>query len=635
MVASLQTAFDVLASSDYKSCLLKAVDVVLRVSSNNATDLATTAEEYYDRQSSAHKARTLELWKRLTLLANENAATETFLVKLLWPIHLGYAVRSDVLRFRFLDCEITKYAIDFGDVGELLQPCSDTGEQGTSLESLFALTATASGALVFECNHSVDISETSQSLNQELERRMSFPWLLNLPIPRKRLALVDGGFNVILRRGIFEAAKVLNIGFVIVDRQGHWLQDAQSEHFREDFIAVDMQNDNSLPQRIADALRQLSRPVDGITTFTDRYLQATAMAAQALGMATEPPEAFRRSVDKSETATKLPDTSAVITEIYEVRQALGNPQFPLIIKPIRGSGSVGVHIVKDESETMETSQRLLKAGKGPLLLETYASGPEIDINMVILAGRLLFFEINDDFPKSAELDYYDHPPSFVEALNVYPSKLGTNEQDLLKNTLFKKVIGLGFRNGVFHVEARLCGSSYSYTTSSSNLLDLELFDKEGTSSSPSVHLIEVNARAPGYQCNRASAHAYGVDYYALSLLLALRDQLRAQILSIPFTITTEIRYWHAQAFLPALCGGTFTGGDALEAMAMARPDLHKAVVETVSFFKDGEPVADPKNGRHMWLATFLIRSRKSRQHVLEMENAVRTFFRDAIRVIES
>ena len=464
---------------------------------------------------------------------------------------------------------------------------------------------------------------------------MSFPWLLDIPPPRKRLAIVEGGFNEILRRGVFEATKALNIGLVIVDHKGHWLQDAQSQHLREEFVIVDMQNDGSLPQRIADALRQMSRPVDGITTLTDRYLEATASAAQALGLATEPSEAFRRCVDKSETTQKPPRTAAVITEMHQVHQAVNKLPFPLIIKPVRGSGSVGVHIVKNESEIMSTSQQLLEAGKGPLLVETYASGPEVDISMVVMNETLLFHEINDDFPKSAEVDYYDHPPSFVETLNVYPSKLESKEKDMLMSTLFKQVVGLGFNNGVFHVEARVSGSSSSYSTTSGGILELEGIAKEVTNATPSARLIEVNARAPGYQCNRASAHAYGVDYYALSLLLALRDQHRVQILSTPFTTTTPIRYWHAQSFLPALCGGSFAGEGALEAMAMMRPDLHRHIVETVVFFRNGDRVADPKSGRHMWLATFLIRSREGRQHVLEVETAIRSFFRNSMHVIRA
>lgn len=633
MTADLNEAFDVFASSDLTSCSLRVIDVVLHVSSSNIFSLAAATNSYYDQQKPAVRAQTLDLWKKLAGLATENASTETFLIKLLWPTSIGYTVRADVLKFRFMDCEIANHAMDFGDVGGLLQLCPDAGEQVKSIEDLFALAATASGALITGCNQSVYTAETSQGLNEELERRMSFPWLLDTAAPHTRLAIVEGGFNAVLRRGVFDAAKALNIGLVIVDRQHHWLQDAESEHLREEFVAVDMQNDSSFPQRIADALRQLSRPVDGITTFTDRYLQNTSRAAQILGLAHELPEAFRRSVDKSETTKKLPGTAAVISAMNQAVQVTRNLPYPLIVKPVRGSGSVGVHIVKDESEMVAASEQLLEAGKGPLLIETYASGPEIDLNMVLLDGRLLFYEINDDFPKSAELNYYDHPPSFVECLNLFPSKLEIKEQDMLKDTLFKEVTDLGFRNGVFHVEARVNDSSSSYSISAGNLLDLEPCAEKVNGANPSVRLIEVNARAPGYQCNRAAAHAYGVDYYALSLLLALRDHGRVRILSTPFT--TAIRYWHAQSFLPAKCGGTFTGGDSLKDFAMRRPDLHKCLVDPVVFFKDGDRVVDPSCGRHMWLATFLVRSRRGRQHVLEVESAVRSYFRDAMLVTKA
>ena len=228
------------------------------------------------------------------------------------------------------------------------------------------------------------------------------------------------------------------------------------------------------------------------------------------------------------------------------------------------------------------------------------------------------------------MDYYDHPPSFVETLNAYPSKLEQSEQGLLKETLFKQVIELSFRNGVFHVEVRVRDSSSSYKKYPDGTLDLSPNLQDNSSASPSVCLKEANARAPGHQCNRAAAHAYGVDFYALSLLLALRDHKRVQILSTPFTAV--IQYWHAQCFLPAMNGGRFAGEGALSALATERPDLYKHIVETIVYFRNGDKVANPVSGRHMWLGTFLIRSKTGRRHVLEVEKAIRSYLRPTMRV---
>lgn len=529
----MNEAFEVLTISTHTSRSLQAIDVVLHVSSDNAKELAAAATKFHDRVLTTN-VRALDLWQKLSDLATLDPSTETFSVRLLWPSRAGYAARSDVLKFRFMDCDITAHVADFGNVGQPLQPCQDAGQHIDSIDHLFALAGTASGALIAECSHSVFTSEVTHNLNHELERRMSFPWLLEKPAFRKRLAIVEGGFNATLRRGVFEAAKALNIGLVIVDRQNHWLQDPQSEHLREDFVAVDMNNDNSLSRRIADALRHLSRSLDGITTFTDRYLEPTAKVALALRLATEAPEAFRRSVDKSQTQEKLSGTAALVADIHRIPQVPEHISYPLITKQVQSSGSVGVHVVKSSAELLATSQAMLKAGRRPPLIEPYEIGPEVDVNLVLLDGRLLFYEINDDFPKSAEVDYYTHPASFVETLNAYPSKLEQSEQGLLKETLFKQVIDLGFRNGVFHVEARVRDSSSSYKKSPDGTLDLSPNLQDNSSASPSVRLIEANARAPGYQCNRAAAHAYGVSYYALCLLLALRDYKRVQKLEYAF-----------------------------------------------------------------------------------------------------
>ncbi|KAH0556714.1 hypothetical protein GP486_005496, partial [Trichoglossum hirsutum] len=57
------------------------------------------------------------------------------------------------------------------------------------------------------------------------------------------------------------------------------------------------------------------------------------------------------------------------------------------------------------------------------VIEEYCSGPEVDANLVLYDGELLFFEVSDDFPKSAGTN---DSGSFIKLSNVLPSKLLVN-----------------------------------------------------------------------------------------------------------------------------------------------------------------------------------------------------------------
>ena len=68
-------------------------------------------------------------------------------------------------------------------------------------------------------------------------------------------------------------------------------------------------------------------------------------------------------------------------------------QYPLTIKPVQGAGSVSAPIAKNQPELEVRAQVLLEAGKGPVLLENYESGSEVNINIILANGTLLYYGI--------------------------------------------------------------------------------------------------------------------------------------------------------------------------------------------------------------------------------------------------
>lgn len=96
----------------------------------------------------------------------------------------------------------------------------------------------------------------------------------------------------------FEAAHALGVSLIVLDKRDHWLASETYTHLREEFIAIDLSARANLPSRISAALR--GRAVDGIVTFTDKYVVATAEASEILGLHTEPVRIMRQTHHKHE-----------------------------------------------------------------------------------------------------------------------------------------------------------------------------------------------------------------------------------------------------------------------------------------------------------------------------------------------
>ncbi|KAF5585430.1 carnosine synthase 1 [Fusarium subglutinans] len=442
-------------------------------------------------------------------------ATEA-LIKVLMVPHDGYLCRRDILQLRMVHSDWIESVVPFR-VGE--KPYYAPLQTETNLLSLLPASP---GALI--CKRSVQSAhglEALQLADREVKERLSFDWILPEKPPALTVAVVGGrplfdsttgGYG---SEGPFDAARALGIAVIVLDRPGHFMEGPKYSRLRDDFVAVDMTIDDSLPQRLATAVK--GRKIDGIITFSDEYVIATAKAAEMLSLETEPVESIITAHYKDATRKVLSTLnmqsfrleSATDLDNEEISKTLEALTYPLVVKPCRGAASRGVKRVQNHDRLREAINQLERDGltKYGILLETYISGPEIDANIALWDGELMFAEITDDFPCAADASGATITDSFGETVMVSPTLLSQKEQQLIKSSLHQTLLKLGFRNGVFHVEARVQNSSMRYQE-----IDgiVDLADTDNTSpSEPEVYLIEVNARPPGLDCAFSTLHAYG------------------------------------------------------------------------------------------------------------------------------
>ena len=540
--------------------------------------------------------------------------------KLVLPGTQGYITRSDILSLRFADCRLAQSVVSF------VQPKHHFDGKRIEediFESLIDIFLAAAGGILLSNDSPGEVLESAlDSLHTELDNRLSFPWITAETQPRQTIALVEGGKGPASTEGIVAAAKALDIGIIVLDRPGHWLQGEQYEHWREAFIAIDRSPDEGLPQRITDALQKHGEDIDGITTFFEPLMPAVARVAERLSLPTAPPSAYEVASDKYRTGIAEGRPAYRVSSFEETKPITDDNEllYPLIVKPCSGWGSEGVFKVNTVEDLKVAFDAIdFKRHGSNAVIESYCGGPELDVNFVLCDGEVIFFEASDDFPSPADDKDAKTLTTFIEYANVLPSGLPPDEVEMVKTSLSQSLLRLGFRFGFFHLEARVQHSAMQYSAEN-GILDITTRENT-TKSEPSAWLIEINSRPPGFQATNASIRTYGIDYYAIALLSPLGDLERMRALSHPFKGGPQ--YWCEIVFISVTHGGVFESSDVCMELKGRRPDLAGHISKSYCFFKKGDKVARPESGILAMVAYYLVFSRQSRLHLLEVAQEVR------------
>ncbi|GAB0139174.1 hypothetical protein EsDP_00007387 [Epichloe bromicola] len=555
-------------------------------------------------------------------LANIHGVEDPLRISVSWRLSKAYSAGEPKPYFLSIDLLLH---LSTSDVG-LVVDNSIQHVGGTPIEALV------------QASYAKGTLQKFRALDQALQDRLSFNWLISKKPVAKTVAVVGGRPMFDTKnmswgsRGPFEAAHALDMSVVVIDYAGHFMDGEKYAHLRDSFIAVDMTNDAELPSRLADAVKE--RNIDAIVTFSDEYVIVTAQAAAVLGLATEPVDAVLRAHYKDKTReifsnTSFPtlrlDNAAQATE-SKVLQKIRDLNFPLIVKPCRGGASRGVKKVQNEISLQQALQSMEKSGlaKHGILIEPYVDGPEVDANFVILDGEVLFVELTDDFPCSADAAEATVADDFRETIMVCPTALGHEEREAIKSSLGESLVRMGFRSGVFHVEARVQNSSKAYRRED-GVFDLQ--DAETTPpGSASVFLIEVNARPPGLDCAFSTSYTCGVDLCALHLLRAVEDYTRYQAIAQPFQCYAQ--YWCGNCQIPVDREEIVVPEDFCQKILERVPGI-APFVSRAEMFKHPGTVVSPVHGVE-FLAYFLLFSRKSRKQVLEMYERLLEVARDVL-----
>jgi biotin carboxylase len=358
-----------------------------------------------------------------------------------------------------------------------------------------------------------------------------------------------------------------------------------------------------------------------------------------LGLPTESPEAYDIAGDKGRTRLLEPvgaDESFVLPSAAHLDSCIdernGSLRFPLIVKPVIGWCSDCVSKVQNLAELRiavdKASERHAQAAKPStaVVVEPYIDGPEVDANFALLDGEIIFMDINDDFPSPADEEGASFKANFQETQNVIPSGLPKLELDAIRNQLRHSILRQGFKSGVFHCEARVKNSSVRYAAEGTSIVDLVPRKGKAAPTGPEVYLHEINARPPGYLESVAVLLAYGVDYYALRMLLAVGvdEAPRLRALSQPFLEGPQFHL--SLMIIQQTKAGIMRTPDAAKEFLEKHAEMKKHVVDYYTRKKGGDVLEGPEASALWWIAYFSVISRVSRRELLERVDFIQRHF---------
>ncbi|MFE7753131.1 acetyl-CoA carboxylase biotin carboxylase subunit family protein [Streptomyces sp. NPDC057428] len=241
------------------------------------------------------------------------------------------------------------------------------------------------------------------------------------------------------------------------------------------------------------------RRVDGFVATVDALVVPVARIAEEIGVPFTDADAAEAAKQKNRCREILAaagvDTTrhAVVSGFEEAAAFAAATGWPVVVKPARGSGSEGAHVLSDERQLSEVlAQASAHAYASGILVEEYLSGRFVSAEIGLVHSRFLWLAVSE------RSTWHRHEA--LETGTTIPAGLSAEEHDRVMEFAQEVVSAVGLRLGVFHVEVML-----------------------GADGTP--RLIELNPRIMGSCLPNLFRLAGGGDIFELLVRIHLNEQI--------------------------------------------------------------------------------------------------------------
>lgn len=195
----------------------------------------------------------------------------------------------------------------------------------------------------------------------------------------------------------------------------------------------------------------------GIASSSEYFVATAARAACKLGLPAADGDAIARCRDKETQVLALAaagvpvPASTAVSAVADAVRAAGGIGHPVVLKPVRGSGSVGVRLCRDREETRWWAAELLSRSTDErgnpvparILVQAAVEGPEFSV------------ETFDDAVVTVVAKHIGPRPYFVETGHEVPAPVPRATAASLGDTALRALAALGLGWGAAHTELRL------------------------------------------------------------------------------------------------------------------------------------------------------------------------------------
>jgi S-sulfo-L-cysteine synthase (3-phospho-L-serine-dependent) len=217
--------------------------------------------------------------------------------------------------------------------------------------------------------------------------------------------------------------------------------------------------DTSDRAALHDVSRRISaeRGLAGVMTSSEYFVTSAAALARRLGLPGERPSVLRACRDKQKQRTILRAAGVGVPEFRgaaSVKAAVKSAEalgLPVVVKPVSGSGSVGVRLCRSAEEVASHAEELLRQRVNErglpvprrILVESLVDGTEFSVE--IFSGTVV----------GCTQKHLSRPPFFVEIGHDFPAALKPDEERVVRDAAVRALEELGLAWGPAHVELRL------------------------------------------------------------------------------------------------------------------------------------------------------------------------------------
>lgn len=207
--------------------------------------------------------------------------------------------------------------------------------------------------------------------------------------------------------------------------------------------------------------------IDGAITFWEDDIPLLARVCDHFGFTGNNYQTAINTRNKYEMRKRLKETGLgspdyhLIHNREDLEDAIDWIGFPAVMKPVWGSDSQFVVLVKDQDEVYETYDYLLKNcneqfdpiykyNDGMFLYEEYLEGTEISLECFSQYGIPHVIGINEKQPIK--------PPYFIEYGDIAPARLSEDTERECIKLAESSLIALGVQNSLSHIELKITPS---------------------------------------------------------------------------------------------------------------------------------------------------------------------------------